>query len=93
MENTKPAIIHTVTESSQRGPKVVVLDEFKSHLEVRGTAGAPPSPLPTPASRGFRTPRVASSRSHPHPHSEIVQHLWRDATHVSHPVAMDGSQE
>lgn len=43
LENTKPAIILTVTESSQRGPKVVrvVLDEFKSHLEVRGTAGAP----------------------------------------------------
>ncbi len=69
LENTKPAIILTVTESSQRGPKVVrvVLDEFKSHLEVRGTAGAPPSPLPTPASRGFRTPRVASSRSPPPP--------------------------
>ncbi|CAM4728721.1 unnamed protein product [Leuciscus chuanchicus] len=43
-----------ITESSQRGPKVVgvVLDEFKSHLEVRGTAGAP-HPTPIPASRGF----------------------------------------
>ncbi|KAK9968801.1 hypothetical protein ABG768_003105, partial [Culter alburnus] len=98
LENTKPAIILTVTESSQRGPKVVrvVLDEFKSHLEVRGTAGAPPSHphprvprFPDTAGGFLQVPPPPSPRDRAAP----VERCDTCQSSRRHGIAMDGSRE